>query len=168
MTIRARRLDKTVKVCAAARAKGAKVFMVPITFCEDGNDNPNKGIGILAGCDKEKFFTKGTWNSEFCAGMKPVEGDVLVTGKHGLDAFPGSDFEQLLVTHGIETVALCGFLTNCCVESTMRTAYEKGFNTITITDCCATTTIDGHSASTTNTFGMFSTPMTADEFTTKL
>ena len=26
----------------------------------------------------------------------------------------------------IETVVLSGFLTNCCVESTMRTAYEKG------------------------------------------
>ena len=24
------------------------------------------------------------------------------------------------------TVVLSGFLTNCCVESTMRTAYEKG------------------------------------------
>jgi len=26
----------------------------------------------------------------------------------------------------IETVVLSGFLTNCCVESTMRMAYEKG------------------------------------------
>jgi nicotinamidase-related amidase len=34
---------------------------------------------------------------------------------------------------------LAGFLTNCCVESTMRVAYEKGYNVITLTDCTAAT-----------------------------
>lgn len=32
----------------------------------------------------------------------------------------------ILRSKGIETVVLSGFLTNCCVESTMRSAYEKG------------------------------------------
>ena len=39
---------------------------------------------------------------------------------------PGTNLEALLKENGIETLALCGFLTNCCVESSMRTAYEKG------------------------------------------
>merc|ERR1711998_71106 len=63
---------------------------------------------------------------------------------------------------------LCGFLTNCCVESTMRTAFEKGFNVVTLTDCCATTSEEGQKAATTGTFGMFSTPMTANEFQAKM
>ena len=69
---------------------------------------------------------------------------------------------------GIETLALCGFLTNCCVESTMRTAFEKGFNVVTVTDCCAATSAEGHAAATTGTFGMFSKPMTAAELTAVL
>ena len=52
-----------------------------------------------------------------------------------------------------------GFLTNCCVESTMRTAYEKGFNVITLTDACATTSPEGQ-AVTGGSYGMFSTPST--------
>ena len=40
------------------------------------------------------------------------------------------------------TVAIAGFLTNCCVESTMRTAYEKGFDVYTLTDCTATVSED--------------------------
>jgi len=28
-----------------------------------------------------------------------------------------------------------GFLTNCGVESTMPTAYEKGYGVVTLTDC---------------------------------
>ena len=121
-------MDKTVDVCAAARAAGAKVFHEAITFAEDASDNPNKGLGILAGCAGDKLFTAGTWNADFCEPMKPKDGDVIILGKKGLDGFPGSDLEEKLVANGIETVAIAGFLTNCCVESTMRTAYEKGFN----------------------------------------
>ena len=100
--------------------------------------------------------------------MSPVEGDLIVKNKKGLDAFPGTDLEELLVSNGIETVVISGFLTNCCVESTMRTAYEKGFNTITLTDCCATVSNEGHDAAASGTFGMFSTPMTAADFAAKL
>ena len=100
--------------------------------------------------------------------MKPVKGDVVVKGKRGLDGFPGTDLESTLVKKKIETVVLSGFLTNCCVESTMRTAYEKGFNTITLTDCCATTSAEGHKSATEGTFGMFSSPMTGEEFLKKI
>jgi len=97
-----------------------------------------------------------------------AKGDVVVKGKRGLDGFPGTDLESTLVKKKIETVVLSGFLTHCCVESTMRTAYEKGFNTITLTDCCATTSAEGHKSATEGTFGMFSSPMTGEEFLKKI
>merc|ERR1711998_97683 len=120
-----------------------------------------------AGCAKDSLFTEGTWNSEICKEMTPQKGDVQVVGKKGLDAFPGTDLEAKLVANGIETVALCGLLTNCCIESTMRTACEKGFNVVTVTDCCATTSTEGQKGATEGTFGMFSTPMTAADFRAK-
>merc|ERR1711874_343347 len=89
----------------------------------------------------------------------PKPGDIVVKGKKGLDAFPGTDLESLLVRNGIETLAIGGFLTNCCVESTMRTACEKGFNVVTLTDCCATTSEEGQKGAAEGTFGMFSSPM---------
>jgi nicotinamidase-related amidase len=36
------------------------------------------------------------------------------------------------------------FLTNCCVESTMRTGYENGYQVITLTDCTAATSVPEH------------------------
>ncbi|KAJ1459268.1 Isochorismatase-like protein [Pelagophyceae sp. CCMP2097] len=161
-------LAKSAALVAAARAKGMKILHCPISFAADGHDNPNPKLGILKGCADGALFVEGTWNAAICDAMKPVAGDLFVTNKKGLDAFPGTNLEQLLVDNGIETVVISGFLTNCCVESTMRTAYEKGFNTITLTDCCATTSIDGHSAATGGTFGLFSTPMTAAEFQAQL
>jgi len=161
-------LEKAAALADEVRGAGGKVFHVPIMFKEDATDNPNKKLGILAGCADGKLFTEATWNTEFCKEMAPKEGDVVVKGKKGLDAFPHSDLEAQLAAAGIETVALCGFLTNCCVESTMRTACEKGFNVITVTDCCAATSEEGHKAAVGGTFGMFSSPMTAEELTPKL
>ena len=43
-------LAKSVALAEAVRAAGGKVFHVPIMFKPDGSDNPNKGLGILAGC----------------------------------------------------------------------------------------------------------------------
>jgi nicotinamidase-related amidase len=161
----------------------------PITFAPDGSDNPNKGqgkrrrvlckltqtadvpyatyhleTGILKGCYDNNFFTRGTWNAEFVAGMEPKEGDIIIKGKRGLDAFPGTDLEEHLVENNIKTVVLGGLLTNCCVESTMRTAFEKGFNVVTLKDCTAATSEEGQKAAVEGTWGMFSTPMTKDEF----
>merc|ERR1719265_828755 len=161
-------LQKSVDVANIARASGAKVFHAPISFAEDASDNPNKGLGILAGCAKDKLFTEGTWNAEICEKMAPQPTDVVIKGKKGLDAFPGTDLEEQLKAKNIETIALAGFLTNCCVESTMRTACEKGFNVVTLTDCTATTTSDGQKGATEGTYGMFSVPMKAEEFTAKL
>ena len=124
-------------------------------------------LGILGGCNKGGLFVEGTWNAEICDEMKPKEGDLMVLNKKGLDAFPNTNLENLLVDNGIETVVLGGFLTNCCVECTMRTAYDKGFNVITLTDCTATTSEEGQKAATTITYGMFSTPMTKDELLAK-
>lgn len=157
-------LAKSAAVAAAARAKGVTVIHAPISFAADGSDNPNKGLGILAGCAADSLFTAGTWNADFHETMVPADGDLVVAGKKGLDAFPGTDLEALLRDNKIESVALCGFLTNCCVESSMRTAYEKGYNTITLTDLCATTSAEGQAGATEGTFGMFSAPMTGDEF----
>ena len=95
------------------------------------------------------------------------EGDLVVKGKRGLDSFPNSDLEELLVRNGIETVAIGGFLTSCCVESTMRTAYEKGYNVVTLTDCTADTNLGAYEAATAGTFKLFSTPMTKDSFSAK-
>ena len=54
-----------------------------------------------------------------------------------------------------------GFLTNCCVESTMRSAYEKGFEVVTLTDCVGATSAEEHTNAITYDYPMFSKPMSA-------
>jgi|GEM_PF-4411833 len=54
------------------------------------------------------------------------------------------------------TVIIGGFLTKCCVESTMRTAYEHGFDLITLSDCTAATSPEEHANALEYDFPVFS------------
>ena len=49
-----------------------------------------------------------------------------------------------------------------------RTACEKGFNVITLKDCTGATSMEAYKAAAEGTWGMFSSPMTKDEFIAKL
>lgn len=158
-------LAKTVDLVRQMRHLGVTIFHAPISFSRDGSDNPNPKLGILAGCDHDSLFTRDTWNAAICDPMAPEPGDVVVVGKHGLSAFANTDLETELRSRGIETIALGGFMANCCVESSMRDAYEKGFNVITLTDCVATTSVAGYRAAVDITYPFFSTPMNAETFT---
>jgi len=157
-------LNKASQLAKDVRSHGVKIFHAPITFAKDSSDNPNKHLGILAGCDYDKLFTRGTWNADICDPMKPEPEDVVVVGKNGLSAFPNTNLEEQLKASNIETIALGGFMANCCVESTMRDACEKGFNVITLTDCVATTSTEGYRTATQITYPFFSTPMHAEAF----
>jgi nicotinamidase-related amidase len=123
----------------AARKAGATVIHAPIQFAEGYNEITAHPYGILKGVVDSNSFIKGSWGAAIIDELAPAEGDIVLEGKRGLDAFASTNLDFILRSKGIKTVALCGFLTNCCVESTMRSAYEKGFEVLTLTDCVGAT-----------------------------
>merc|ERR1712232_780702 len=102
------------------------------------------GYGILAGVKEGEAFAAGEWG-------------------RGLCGFKSTNLDFVMRQKGIKNVILGGFLTNCCVESTMRTAYENGYKVYTLKDCCAATSMEGQEAAFEHTFGMFSIPTTSEE-----
>ena len=158
-------LENSQKLVAEARASGASILHAPITFAPGYPElgNPEKVYGILKGVIDTTAFVKGTWGAEICDEMAPEDSDIIVEGKRGLDTFATTNLDFVLRSREIETVILGGFLTNCCVESTMRTAYEKGYDDITLTDCTAATSDEEQTVATARDYPMFSHPMTSGE-----
>ena len=158
-------LENSQKLVAEARASGASILHAPITFAPGYPElgNPEKVYGILKGVIDTTAFVKGTWGAEICDEMAPEDSDIIVEGKRGLDTFATTNLDFVLRSREIETVILGGFLTNCCVESTMRTAYEKGYDVITLTDCTAATSDEEQTVATARDYPMFSHPMTSGE-----
>lgn len=157
-------IEKTKQVVEKARAAGMTVMHAPITFQAGYNEITRHPYGILKGVVDGKAFVKGEWGSAIMDELTPVEGDIVVEGKRGLDTFASTNLDFMLRSKGIETVVLCGFLTNCCVESTMRSAYENGYEVITLTDCAAATSEEEHANAISFDYPMFSKPMAAKEF----
>ena len=161
-------LANTKSAVAEARASGAAILHTPIGFAEGYGEINVNPYGILAGVVASNAFVKGSWGADIVEDLTPVDGDIVVEGKRGLDAFASTNLDFILRSRGIKNVALAGFLTNCCVESTMRSAYEKGFNVFTLTDCVAATSVAEHENAIANDYPMFSHPVTSKEFLASL
>ncbi|SDK26142.1 Nicotinamidase-related amidase [Catalinimonas alkaloidigena] len=161
-------LENTKTLVKAARKRGATIFLMPISFAPDYRELTSQPYGILKGVVDAQAFQKGTWGVELVDGLQPQEGDIVVEGKRGLCGFASTNLDFMLRSKGITHVALAGFLTNCCVESTMRTGYELGYRIVTLTDCCATLSEEEQRVALEKDFPMFSFPMTSHEFLEQL
>ncbi|BBY65811.1 cysteine hydrolase [Mycolicibacterium helvum] len=157
-------LAHTRNVVAAARSTGVVVMHAPITFAEGYGEITNHPYGILKGVVDGNAFVKGSWGAAIVEDLTPAAGDIVIEGKRGLDTFASTNLDFILRSKGISTIALAGFLTNCCVESTMRSGYENGYQVITLSDCVAATSVEEHENALKYDYPMFSRPMTADEF----
>jgi ureidoacrylate peracid hydrolase len=161
-------LPNSVETVAKARELGATIIYAPITFTPDYHELTPTPYGILKGVVDSKSFRKGTWGAEIVQDLTPAEQDIVVEGKRGLDTFASTNLDFILRSRGITTIALGGFLTNCCVESTMRTGYEKGFDVITLKDCTATLSEEEQRLAVQKNYPMFSRPMDHNEFLAEL
>jgi nicotinamidase-related amidase len=156
-------LAKTVAFADAARAAGCTIMHAPITFAAGFGELSRHPYGILKGVVDGNAFVKGTWGAAIVDDLTPADGDIVIEGKRGLDTFASTNLDFILRSKGIDTVILGGFLTNCCVESTMRSAYENGYRVITLTDCMAATSPESHDNAIAYDFPMFSLPMESAE-----
>jgi nicotinamidase-related amidase len=156
-------LANTAEVVAAARAAGVTIMHAPITFAAGYNELSKHPYGILKGVVDGSAFVKGSWGAAIVDSLAPQDGDIVIEGKRGLDTFASTNLDFILRSKGITTIVLGGFLTNCCVESTMRSGYENGYQVITLTDCTAATSVPEHENAISYDYPMFSKPMSAAE-----
>ena len=131
-------ISNAVKLAKGAREKGAMLVHTPFLFNEQYFGD-HKMVGIVKAVADGDAFREGTWGAEIIDELKPAEGDRVVTGKCTLCGFNNTDLDQIIKNARIKNVVIGGFLTNFCVESTARTAYDKGYSVTVIKDATAAT-----------------------------
>jgi len=161
-------LANTVETVKKARELGVTIIYVPITFTDDYHELSSQPYGILKGVVDSKSFRKGTWGAEITDVLKPEPQDIVVEGKRGLCGFASTNLDFILRSRGITNIALGGYLTNCCVESTMRSGYEKGYDVVTLKDCTAALSQEEQQLAVEKNYPMFSRPMNHNEFLAEL
>ncbi len=147
-----------------AREKGWPIIHVPIVFSSDYREMGDEPYGIMKAVKDSGAFQKGSDGAKIAESIEIRDGDIVMDGKSSICAFSGTNLDFVLKNRGIMTIALGGLLTNVCIESTMRTAYDKGYEVYTLKDCSATLGEEEQKIAIQYNWPMFSIPVTHDEF----
>jgi ureidoacrylate peracid hydrolase len=160
-------IPNAVKLSEGARQKGALVIHSPFVFNKKYfEDHQMQGI-VKAVADGDAF-REGTWGAEIIDELKPQEGDKIVGGKCTLCGFNKTNLDELLKEGDIKNVVIGGFLTNFCVESTARTAYDKGYGVTIMKDATAANSKEEQNHSEAKIFPLLGQTLSVDQFLEQL
>ncbi len=88
---------------------------------------------------------RGTPGAEVIDELPIMEGDIVLP-KRRFSAFFKTDLDMTLRTFGMDTIAVTGLTTEVCVLSTVLDGLANDFNSILISDCCASRSREAHNA----------------------
>jgi nicotinamidase-related amidase len=138
--VRATVLPNMVKLVEASRRTGLEVlFTVMENLTRDGRD---RSLDYkLSGISIEK----GSWDAKVLVAVAPV-GDEIVLPKTSSSVFNSTNIDYLLRNLGIEDLAVVGFLTDQCIDHTVKDAADRGYYVTCIRDACMANTAARHEA----------------------
>ena len=137
---------------AAARERGLTVAHTRETFRADLSDvqphrlyRGDQGRDIVPG--DEGPLGRCLIEGEPCWGIvpevSPVEGEPIFN-KCAYGAFGCTDIEAYLASRGIRHLIFTGLTSNCCIQSNLREALDRGFECAVLEDCCGASSQASH------------------------
>jgi nicotinamidase-related amidase len=142
-------VEKQRELLDAARTAGVQVIYTRIaTQTRDARDVGNQHRYVNLAVPKDSV------DAEILAEIAPQEDDIVLS-KTSSSPFNSTAIHQLLRNLRVDTLLVCGVVTNGCVEGTVRDASDLGYNVIMIPDACAAVTPTLHQAAITNMCNAF-------------
>jgi ureidoacrylate peracid hydrolase len=106
------------------RAAAGPVIYVRHVHRADGRDAGR--MFDFAGVAEPVGFVEGSFEAEYVAGLEVVPAGLHMT-KRRYSCFEGTELEAILRSAGADRVAICGYMTNFCCETTARAAHDKDY-----------------------------------------
>ena len=128
------------RLLAAGRRAGIEVVYTVIEcLTRDGRDRSldYKLTGFLV--------PRGSPDARIPDEIAPLD-DEIVFPKTSSSLFNSTNFDYVMRNIGIETIMVTGFLTDQCVDHTIRDGADRGYYMECIEDACATDTEERHLA----------------------
>ncbi|UFZ07032.1 cysteine hydrolase [Bradyrhizobium ontarionense] len=139
----ARAVEPIAKVLATARRMGMLVVHTREGHEPDLSDAPpakvERGAPSLRIGDPGpmgRILIRGEPGHDIIPALYPIDGEVVID-KPGKGAFYATELGDVLKTHGIENLLVCGVTTEVCVNTTVREANDRGYRCVVISDGCA-------------------------------
>ena len=126
-----------VKALAAA-ARSASMPVVHVWYIvEKGAVGLKQNAPLFEAVKATNGLVRGSRGAAPVKGLEAKRGDHVVE-KTRMNAFHGTNLENLLRGLGVETVVITGAWTNFSIEHTARHAADAGYNAVVVTDGTST------------------------------
>ncbi len=83
------------------------------------------------------FFLPDTSGVEIHNNVKPKAGEKIFI-KNFPNSFRNTNLDNYLKENGITKLIITGMMTHICIDTTVRAAFDLGYECIVVGDCCAT------------------------------
>jgi nicotinamidase-related amidase len=124
-------LENSNRVAAALRDKGATIVYVRVAIAEILH------LPVDAPFRDPQAPPPPPEASELIDALDRKPTDLVITKRHW-GAFYGTELDQQLHRRGIKTIVIGGIATNFGVESTARTAFDRGYEIVFVEDAMTT------------------------------
>ncbi len=135
--------ERILPVARALREVGGWIVSTQFTLVpgRDGVPFISKHLKELRPFLGKGDFAPGSWGNSLVDALQPAD---LTVEKVAYSAFYMTRMEWVLRKAGIETLMVCGIVTNGGVASTLRDAHVRDFRTILLSDGCAAFSNEAH------------------------
>jgi ureidoacrylate peracid hydrolase len=133
------------RLVAGARAVGAAVVFVGLATRPEADSPAWAERTRRRGGDPQaesEVCRAGARGAAF-HGPKPRLGE-LVIAKTRYSAFFATDLDRALRERGLDTLVVCGLTTECCIDCTVRDAFQLDYQVFVARDACAAYDRDLH------------------------
>ncbi|MCW3477057.1 cysteine hydrolase family protein [Limobrevibacterium gyesilva] len=123
---------------SACRAAGIEVIYTVIeNLTKDGRD---RSLDYKL---SSFFIARGSWEAKVIDALAPGD-DEIVLPKTSSSVFNSTNIDYLLRNIGIEDLVVTGFLTDQCIDHTVKDAADRGYYVTCLTDACMANTHARH------------------------
>lgn len=131
----------TIRLLEALQHSPVLFVSTPIFFTE-GYTELREPIGLLKHIKELGAFQMGKSGSEIIRELRRFGSRIIeVPGKRGFNAFSNTELDSLLRERGIRNLVLAGTCTSICIDSTGRSAHERGYAVTILSDCTSARTV---------------------------
>jgi ureidoacrylate peracid hydrolase len=132
------KINNLINLC---RNVGIPIFYTQAVRESSGIDLLTRSHKILPKSREERIKKKPicvreTWDAEIVNEIKPAEGDHVVIKRRD-SAFHDTEIGVWLRSLNIDTLIFCGIDTSICVETSLRDAFNIGYDVVLISDATA-------------------------------
>jgi ureidoacrylate peracid hydrolase len=117
---------------------------------------------------RKTICVRGTWDAKIVDDLKPDDRNDHVIIKRRDSAFHNTEIEVWLRSIGVDTLVFCGIDTSICVESSLRDAFNIGYDVILISDATASSSKKHYESTIEHVKDYYGLVMNIEEFSSQI